>query len=497
LVGRTLSHYEITAKLGEGGMGEVWRATDAQLDREVAIKVLPEKVASDAETLERFRREAKAIAALNHPNIVTIHSVEQADGVHFLSMEMVEGKSLDRMLSASGFDLESLLDVAIQIADALASAHEKGVVHRDLKPANVMVTSDGRVKVLDFGLAKLAQQEEGEETQLMTQAGMVLGTVPCMSPEQVQAKTVDQRSDIFSLGIVLYEMATGERPFRGDNPASVISAVLKEHPPVLTAVKRELPNHLGRIVRRCLEKDPERRYQSTKDLRNDLKGLRDELTSGELWPAWSTPSPSAAERFWKRVAAGLGLVAAVFASGLLIRVSAPTAELDSSGPFPDMEIVQVTSSGRAWEASLSPDGAYVVHEFDHDGLQSLRVTHVATGSHVDIVGPAEAELWDPIFAPNGDFIYYIMVAEGEPYPSLYRVPVLGGAARRVLDHVNERISFSPDGGRFVFARFENQSSSTAADVRARESRLLVASLEGSDESTIASRRPRVSVGLSA
>jgi serine/threonine protein kinase len=488
MIGRTLSHYAITAKLGEGGMGEVWQATDTSLNREVAIKVLPAEMAADAERLERFKREAQAIAALNQPNIVTIYSVEEADGIHLLTMELVEGKSLDQMLPAGGFELDRLFPLAIQIADALAAAHEKGIIHRDLKPANVMVTDDGRVKVLDFGLAKLAETgDEAEETQLMTQAGMVLGTVPYMSPEGVQGQPVDHRSDIFSFGIVLYEMATGGRPFRGDNPASVISAVLKEQPPSLTRVRRHLPNHLGRIVRRCLEKDPERRYQSTKDLRNDLHGLRAELTSGELKLPPVAPPPEASGQLWKRTAFGLGLAVVVLAGGLLIRGSEPSAELASPGPSPSMEMVQVTSSGRAWEASLSPDGAYVVHEFEHDGLQSLRVTHVATGSHVDIFGPAQAEIWDPIFAPDGDFIYYIKVVTGEPYPSLYRVPVLGGTSRKVLDHVNERISFSPEGGRFVFARFENQSPATAADARARESRLLVANLDGSNESVIATR----------
>jgi serine/threonine protein kinase/tetratricopeptide (TPR) repeat protein len=282
MIGRALSHYEITAKLGEGGMGEVWRATDTALNREVAVKVLPEEMAADPERLERFKREAQAIAALNHPNIVTIYSVEEADGVHLLTMELVEGKSLDQMLPPSGFDLDQLFPLAIQIADALAAAHEKGIVHRDLKPANVIVTGDGRVKVLDFGLAKLAEQEEtAEETQLMTEAGMVLGTVPYMSPEQVQAKPVDHRSDVFSLGTLLYEMATGERPFRGDNPASVISAVLKDQPPLVTAVKADLPNHLGRIVRRCLEKDPDLRYRSAKNLHHELETLHDEVKSGQ------------------------------------------------------------------------------------------------------------------------------------------------------------------------------------------------------------------------
>ena len=236
-------------------------------------------MAADPERLERFKREAQAIAALNHPNIVTIHSVEEADGLHLLTMELVEGESLDQILPPTGFGLDQLFELAIPIADALAAAHETGIIHRDLKPANVMVTEDGRVKVLDFGLAKLAEaEEENAETQLMTQAGMILGTVPYMSPEQVQAQPVDHRSDVFSLGILLYEMATGKRPFQGDNSASVISAILKDQPPSVTELKAELPNHLGRIVRRCLEKQPQRRYQSAREIQLELEGLESELT---------------------------------------------------------------------------------------------------------------------------------------------------------------------------------------------------------------------------
>ncbi|MFQ5349371.1 MAG: serine/threonine-protein kinase, partial [Thermoanaerobaculia bacterium] len=185
MIGRTLSHYQITAKLGEGGMGEVWRATDTALNREVAVKVLPAEMAADPERLERFKREAQAIAALNHPNIVTIHSVEEAEGLHLLTMELVDGRSLDQVLPPNGFGLDQLFPLTIQVADALAGAHEKGITHRDLKPANVMVTEDNRVKVLDFGLAKLTEREEDAETQLMTQDGMILGTVPYLSPEQV------------------------------------------------------------------------------------------------------------------------------------------------------------------------------------------------------------------------------------------------------------------------------------------------------------------------
>ena len=288
MVGERLSHYRIVAKLGSGGMGEVYLAEDTKLDRRVALKVLPPDAAEEPARLERFKREAKAVAALNHPNIVTIHSVEEADGRHFLTMELVEGRTLDQLIPGGGMTLDRFFEVAIPLSDALAAAHERGITHRDLKPANVMVTEDRRVKILDFGLARLLDDEPEEEssvgeepTKALTHEGMVVGTVPYMSPEQVQGRQVDSRSDIFSLGTILYQMATGRYPFSGDTNADLISSILREVPSSVTAVKGTLPNHLGRIIRHCLEKDPRQRYQSALDVRNELQGLRGEVESGQ------------------------------------------------------------------------------------------------------------------------------------------------------------------------------------------------------------------------
>jgi TolB-like protein/Flp pilus assembly protein TadD len=302
LIGKTLAHYEITGLLGKGGMGEVYRARDTKLERDVALKVLPAAMAADPARLERFEREAKTVAGLNHPHIVTLYSVEEADGVRFLTMELVEGQGLDQVVTADGLELSRVFDIGIAVADALAAAHEKGIVHRDLKPANVMIAKDGRAKVLDFGLAKLAEPEvqpEGVTGSLaLTGEGSILGTVPYMSPEQLRGAQVDHRSDIFALGILLYELATGRRPFGGATNADVSSSILKQTPPVVTQLKPDLPRHLGRIVTHCLEKDPERRSQSAKDIRNELEGLRDEVrlsavseTSGS---GISTPEPSGA-----------------------------------------------------------------------------------------------------------------------------------------------------------------------------------------------------------
>jgi serine/threonine protein kinase/tetratricopeptide (TPR) repeat protein len=280
MIGTTISHYRILEKLGEGGMGEVYLAEDTSLGRRVALKVLPREMAEKAGRLQRFRREARTVATLNHPNIVTIHAVEEADDVVFLAMELVEGDSLQARIRRGGLPLADLLAIAEPLAQALAAAHEGGIVHRDLKPANVMFGRDGRLKVLDFGLAKLHEDSsagDDEPTAIppsdLTEAGAVLGTLPYMSPEQVQGRRVDHRTDIFSLGAMLYELATGERPFRGDTSADLISSILRDRPRELSDVRVDVPDHLGRIVRRCLDKDPDRRYQTARDLTIELEEL--------------------------------------------------------------------------------------------------------------------------------------------------------------------------------------------------------------------------------
>jgi serine/threonine protein kinase len=253
-------------------MGEVYRATDTKLGRDVALKVLPAEMAARPDRLERFRREAKALAALDHPGIVTVHSVEEEGGVPFLTMQLVEGEPLERLIPPGGMPVARILDIAAALSEALAAAHEKGIVHRDLKPANVVVTKDGRVKVLDFGLAKVAGLEDGAppgselSTAMKTREGVVMGTLPYMSPEQVQGQAVDHRTDIFSLGVVLCEMATGARPFRGTSAAALASAILRDPPPAVAELRPDLPAELAQLIGRCLEKDRERRIQTTKAL---------------------------------------------------------------------------------------------------------------------------------------------------------------------------------------------------------------------------------------
>jgi serine/threonine protein kinase/tetratricopeptide (TPR) repeat protein len=308
--GTRLAVYEIHAPIGAGGMGEVYRATDTRLGRGVAVKILPAEMAEDPDRLARFHREARAVAALNHPNVVTLYSVEECDGVHFLTMELIEGQPLDRLISANGLTVERIVEIAGAVAEGLAAAHEKGIVHRDLKPANVMVTAEGRVKVLDFGLAKDVGPETSNDATMTsagrTQAGIVMGTPAYMSPEQVSGRALDRRSDIFSLGVMLHEMATGRRPFEGTSSAELVSSILRDHPPLVTDVRPDLPRDLARIIRRCLEKEPRHRLQTARDVTNEFRDLARPQSPAPSSTSRSAAAPDsgaarAEEGFWVAV----------------------------------------------------------------------------------------------------------------------------------------------------------------------------------------------------
>ena len=313
LVGRTLAHYRISTAIGAGGMGEVYRATDTKLVREVALKVLPPAMANDPDRLARFQREARAVASLNHPNVVTIYSVEESDDLHFITMELIDGQSLDRLISANGLPSDRIVEIAAAVAEALAAAHEKGIVHRDLKPANVMVTNEGRVKVLDFGLAKDVGAETANGATMAsagyTQAGMVMGTPAYMSPEQVSGRPLDHRSDIFSFGVMLHEMATGRRPFEGNSSAELISSILRDNPPSVTDIRPELSSDIARVIRRCLEKEPRHRVQTARDVSNEFRDLARTATrpapvstsSARTMVAADSSATRADEGFWVAV----------------------------------------------------------------------------------------------------------------------------------------------------------------------------------------------------
>jgi serine/threonine protein kinase/tetratricopeptide (TPR) repeat protein len=369
--GTRLGSYEILAPLGSGGMGEVYRAHDTRLGRDVAIKVLTAQTATDAERLQRFDREARTTAALSHPNIVTIHAIERLDDVLCIVMELVEGRPLSEAIPKGGLPLERFFDIAIQIADALSAAHEKGITHRDLKPANVMVTADGRVKVLDFGLAKLGEMVAAPATgaalptMAITGQGQILGTVAYMSPEQAQGATVDPRSDLFSAGIVLFEMATGERPFKGDNSVSVLSAILKDTPASVTDLKRDIPPELSRLIRRCLEKDPGRRIQTARDLRNELQDLKDEFVTRSsverrASPAQATPTT---RRLWWLAAAAATLVLSIGA--IVLWRGLPGPRRAGAAPIDSVVVLPFAN------ASGNPDSEYLSDGITDSVINSL------------------------------------------------------------------------------------------------------------------------------
>jgi len=306
--GQILAHYRIIAPIGAGGMGEVYRATDTKLGRDVALKVLPPEMAASPVRLERFRREAKALAALDHPGIVTVHSVEEAGGIHFLTMQLVEGKPLDKLIPEGGMPVERLVTIGTALAEALAAAHDKGIVHRDLKPGNVVVAEGGSVKVLDFGLAKVAgewpMEDGGSElpTEVRTRDGVVMGTVPYMSPEQVSGRPVDHRTDVFSLGVVLFELSSGRRPFHGASSAEIASAILRDAPPTLAVPGARLPEGLRRIIIRCLEKEPAARFQSMREIGAALSAV----SPGEI-PGRTGRSPGPGSRR-RAIAIAAGIV---------------------------------------------------------------------------------------------------------------------------------------------------------------------------------------------
>ncbi len=401
--GTHLGPYEIIALLGQGGMGEVYKARDTRLGRFVALKVLPSSLAADRQFRERFDREARTIAALTHPHIVTIHSIEEDAGAQFLTMELVDGRTLGEMIPPGGLPVREFFEIAIPLADAVAAAHQRGITHRDLKPGNIMVTADGRVKVLDFGLAKLTDSApagtalSSGTTELLTDEGHILGTVAYMSPEQAEGKPVDPRSDIFSLGIIYYEMATGQRPFTGDSNTSLLSSILRDQPPAVTELNGAIPAGLGRLIRRCLEKTPARRIQTALDLRNELEELRTEANTAisprpAFQPETTLPLPSARPRGRRRAVtfAAIGALAVVVATAVFLTWRQRAAPAPSPGPEGPGASTPAASPGgpvlavsrfenRTGEATLDPVGQMAADAVAQQFPQLEFAGHVATG----------------------------------------------------------------------------------------------------------------------
>ena len=503
--GQTIGNYEILKLLGRGGMGEVYLSKDARLGRLAALKVMPRSVISDADGIRRFTQEARAASALNHPNILTIYEINESENLSFIVSEYVEGESLRARLKREyKISLPELREISLQIAAALSAAHRAGIVHRDIKPENIMVREDGLIKVLDFGLAKLVEDSEEnfiDNEFLKTEPGMIMGTVGYMSPEQVRGKKTDERSDIWSFGVVLYEMLTGKPPFEGNTKSDIIAAILKSESPVFEEHFPENEKAVRQIIHKALRKNPSERYQTMPEMAFSLKNVcldnshksvetdnavfdgkfitdsKKHSTSESISTQLTDEDFIKTERRKNAFLPVLVSILAVIVLGSVYIAYRFSNNLQSSNE--PLKITRISDTGKTVTAAISPDGKYVAHAVADAGKQSIWLKNLATNSNVELVAPKEAAYPAITFSKDGDFIYFVQ-NNGE----LFQIPVLGGEPKKVLSGVNSAISFSPDGRQFTFVRS-----------RSGETALMIAETDGSGEKQIAGRKkPEFLVG---